>query len=103
MGRIPPPYYTDLLNLADILIREGRYELAVIADAAFEHSLRDKLKAAGLNTRAASGETGLREAATSGDTVIAAIVVLVGAAIVASLMPAARASRVDVLQALRSE
>jgi len=31
MGRIPPPYYTDLLNLADILIREGRYELAVIA------------------------------------------------------------------------
>lgn len=33
----------------------------------------------------------------------AAAVVLVGAAICASLMPAARASRVDVLQALRSE
>jgi putative ABC transport system permease protein len=35
--------------------------------------------------------------------VIGAGVVLVGAAIVASLIPAARASRVDVLQALRSE
>src|SRR5262249_30547892 len=33
----------------------------------------------------------------------AAAVVLISAAIVASLMPAARASRVDVLQALRSE
>jgi predicted permease len=35
--------------------------------------------------------------------VIGAAVVLIGAAIVASLMPAVRASRVDVLQALRSE
>jgi ABC-type antimicrobial peptide transport system permease subunit len=35
--------------------------------------------------------------------VIAAAAVLIAAAIVASLMPAARASRVDVLQALRSE
>jgi ABC-type antimicrobial peptide transport system permease subunit len=35
--------------------------------------------------------------------VVGAAVVLVGAAILASLMPAARASRVDVLQALRSE
>jgi ABC-type antimicrobial peptide transport system permease subunit len=34
---------------------------------------------------------------------VAAAAVLVGAAIAASLMPAARASRVDVLQALRSE
>jgi len=34
---------------------------------------------------------------------IGAAAVLIGAAIVASLMPAARASRVDVLQALRSE
>ena len=33
----------------------------------------------------------------------AAAVVLVSAAVLASLMPAARASRVDVLQALRSE
>ena len=32
-----------------------------------------------------------------------AAAVLVGAAVVASLMPAARASRVDVLQALRAE
>jgi putative ABC transport system permease protein len=35
--------------------------------------------------------------------VFAATVVLIGAALIASLMPAARASRVDVLQALRSE
>jgi ABC-type lipoprotein release transport system permease subunit len=35
--------------------------------------------------------------------VMIAAAVLVGAAVVASLMPAARASRVDVLQALRSE
>jgi predicted permease len=35
--------------------------------------------------------------------VVGAAVVLVGAALLASLMPAARASRVDVLQALRSE
>ena len=35
--------------------------------------------------------------------VLAAAAVLAGAAVVASLMPAARASRVDVLQALRSE
>jgi putative ABC transport system permease protein len=35
--------------------------------------------------------------------VMGAAVVLVGAAVVASMMPAARASRVDVLQALRSE
>jgi putative ABC transport system permease protein len=34
---------------------------------------------------------------------IGAAAVLIGAAVVASLMPAARASRVDVLQALRSE
>ncbi len=35
--------------------------------------------------------------------VLAAAAVLIGAAVIASLMPAARASRVDVLQALRSE
>jgi ABC-type lipoprotein release transport system permease subunit len=34
---------------------------------------------------------------------IGAATILVAAAIVASLMPAARASRVDVIQALRSE
>jgi len=36
-------------------------------------------------------------------TVTVAAGVLIGAAVVASLMPATRASRVDVLQALRSE
>ena len=35
--------------------------------------------------------------------VLGAAAVLIGAAVVASLMPATRASRVDVLQALRSE
>jgi ABC-type antimicrobial peptide transport system permease subunit len=35
--------------------------------------------------------------------VLGSAAVLIGAAVVASLMPAARASRVDVLQALRSE
>jgi putative ABC transport system permease protein len=35
--------------------------------------------------------------------ILGAAAVLIGAAVVASLMPAARASRVDVLQALRSE
>ena len=35
--------------------------------------------------------------------IVGAAVILIGAAIGASLMPAARASRVDVLQALRSE
>jgi ABC-type lipoprotein release transport system permease subunit len=34
---------------------------------------------------------------------LAAAAVLAGAAVLASLMPAARASRVDVLQALRAE
>jgi ABC-type antimicrobial peptide transport system permease subunit len=35
--------------------------------------------------------------------VLGAAAVLIGAAVLASLMPAARASRVDVIQALRSE
>jgi ABC-type antimicrobial peptide transport system permease subunit len=35
--------------------------------------------------------------------IIGAALILVAAAILASLMPAARASRVDVIQALRSE
>jgi ABC-type antimicrobial peptide transport system permease subunit len=35
--------------------------------------------------------------------VISATAVLIGAAVIASLTPAARAARVDVLQALRSE
>ena len=67
-------------------------ELAVIADAAFEPSLRDRLARAGLPTRVASGEKGLREAAASADcdTVIAAIV---GAAGLDSTLAAARAGK----------
>jgi ABC-type lipoprotein release transport system permease subunit len=36
-------------------------------------------------------------------TLVGAALVLVGAAVLASLVPAARASRVDVMQALRTE
>ena len=72
------------------LCAKFRPELAVVADAAFEESLRHKLKSAGLNTRTASGENGLREAATSGDSVVAAIV---GAAGLDSTLAAARAGK----------
>jgi 1-deoxy-D-xylulose-5-phosphate reductoisomerase len=65
-------------------------DLAVIADSAFEPALRSKLASAGLDTRVASGNEGLREAATSGDTVIAAIV---GAAGLDSTLSAARAGK----------
>jgi 1-deoxy-D-xylulose-5-phosphate reductoisomerase len=67
-----------------------RPDLAVIADPAFEHSLRDKIKSACLSTRVASGNEGLREAAASGDTVVAAIV---GAAGLDSTLAAARAGK----------
>ena len=67
-----------------------RPDLAVIADSAFEHSLRDKLKSAGLGMRVASGDAGLREAAISGDTIVAAIV---GAAGLDSTLAAARAGK----------
>jgi len=65
-------------------------DLAVIADSAFEPALRSKLVNAGLHTRVASGEQGLREATTSGDTVVAAIV---GAAGLDSTLTAARAGK----------
>jgi len=69
-----------------------RPDLAVIADPALEHSLRDKLAAAGLPTRAAAGEAALRDAAAGEccDTVIAAIV---GAAGLESTLAAARAGK----------
>src|SRR5512135_3457007 len=52
-----------------------RPALAVIADAALEPALRTKLASANLPTRAASGESGLREAARGdADIVVAAIV-----------------------------
>lgn len=65
--------------------------LAVIADAALESELRDKLAARNLTTRAASGDAGLREAAAGdADIVIAAIV---GAAGLDSTLTAARAGK----------
>jgi 1-deoxy-D-xylulose-5-phosphate reductoisomerase len=67
-------------------------DLAVIADAAYEPALRDRLTAAGMATRVASGEHGLREAATGErcDTVVAAIV---GAAGLDSTLAAARSGK----------
>jgi len=67
-----------------------RPDLAVIADSAFEPALRSRLASAGLHTRIGSGEQGLRDAATSGDTVVAAIV---GAAGLDSTLTAARAGQ----------
>ena len=67
-----------------------RPDVAVIADSAFEHSLRDKIRSAGLGTRVASGDEGLREAAVTGDTIVAAIV---GAAGLDSTLAAARAGK----------
>jgi 1-deoxy-D-xylulose-5-phosphate reductoisomerase len=67
-------------------------DLAVIADAAFEAQLRDKLSSAGVATRAAAGTAALCAAAASelSDTVIAAIV---GAAGLQSTLAAARAGK----------
>ena len=68
-----------------------RPALAVIADAALESELRTKLAAANLQTRAASGDAGLRVAAAGeADVVIAAIV---GAAGLDSTLAAARAGK----------
>jgi 1-deoxy-D-xylulose-5-phosphate reductoisomerase len=77
--------------LFDLCLR-FRPDLAVVADAAAERSLRARLDAAGLATRAASGSAGLLEAAAgeSCDTVIAAIV---GAAGLESTLAAARAGK----------
>ena len=67
-------------------------DLAVIADAALETSLRDELAAAGLPTRAAGGTAALNEAVSGEmcDTVVAAIV---GAAGLESTLAAARAGK----------
>jgi predicted permease len=70
-----------------------------------------RIAALGVAAGAAGGYVLVRIAATYVEhvqlpgalPVIASAAVLIGAAVLASLMPAARASRVDVLQALRSE
>jgi 1-deoxy-D-xylulose-5-phosphate reductoisomerase len=74
------------------LCRRHRPRLAVIADAGREAALRQGLRAAGLDTRAASGPAGLVEAAQwpGADTVVAAIV---GAAGLLSTLAAARAGK----------
>jgi 1-deoxy-D-xylulose-5-phosphate reductoisomerase len=97
IARHPARFTVDTLtahrNVDALAALCARYRpaLAVIADSALEQSLRDTLHAAGLATRAASGESGLREAATgNADIVIAAIV---GAAGLDSTLAAARAGK----------
>jgi 1-deoxy-D-xylulose-5-phosphate reductoisomerase len=67
-------------------------DIAVIADAALETTLRDRLQAAGLATQARAGAQALHDVAASDtcDTVIAAIV---GAAGLESTLAAARAGK----------
>jgi 1-deoxy-D-xylulose-5-phosphate reductoisomerase len=74
------------------LCQRFKPDLAVISDTAAEARLRDRLGSAGLTTRVAAGEAGLREAAASElcDTVVAAIV---GAAGLESTLAAARAGK----------
>lgn len=74
------------------LCAKFRPELAVIADPACEAELRERLRAAGMSCRVASGADALVEAAAGAhcDTVVAAIV---GAAGLASTLAAARAGK----------
>src|SRR6185369_5941596 len=74
------------------LCRRFAPDLAVIAEESLETTLREKIAAAGLPTRVASGREGLREAATrsSSEIVIAAIV---GSAGLDSTLAAARAGK----------
>lgn len=67
-------------------------DLAVIADAALEASLRDKLAAAGSSTRAAAGQAALAEA-VSGDLCDSVVAAIVGAAGLESTLAAARAGK----------
>ncbi|MBN8886627.1 MAG: 1-deoxy-D-xylulose-5-phosphate reductoisomerase [Rudaea sp.] len=78
-------------ELAALCVR-FRPDLAVIADPALEIALRDRIVAAGLQTRVAAGTQALNEAASGElcDTVVAAIV---GAAGLESTLAAARAGK----------
>lgn len=78
-------------ELAALCVR-FRPDLAVIADPALEIALRDRIAAAGLQTRVAAGTQALNEAASGElcDTVVAAIV---GAAGLESTLAAARAGK----------
>jgi 1-deoxy-D-xylulose-5-phosphate reductoisomerase len=67
-------------------------DLAVIADAALETALRDKLAAAGLATRAAAGMQALNEA-VSGELCDSVVAAIVGAAGLESTLAAARAGK----------
>jgi ABC-type antimicrobial peptide transport system permease subunit len=80
----------------------------LLGQVLFEGAL---IAAIGIAAGAAGGYLVGRAASSVVDTVqlpgilavVGAAAVVMGAAVVASLMPAARASRVDVVQALRSE
>ena len=67
-------------------------DLAVIADAALETSLRDRLAAAGLATRAAAGARALNDA-VSGELCDSVVAAIVGAAGLESTLAAARAGK----------
>ena len=67
-------------------------DLAVIADAALETSLRDRLAAAGLATRAAAGARALNDA-VSGELCDSVVASIVGAAGLESTLAAARAGK----------
>ena len=82
--------HRDVDALAALCARH-RPALAVIADPTLESSFKSKLAAAGLSTRAASGENGLREAA-AGDAAIV-VAAIVGAAGLDSTLTAARAGK----------
>ena len=98
VARHPQRYRTSALTASSnvdalvALCQRFAPDLAVIAESALEPALRDKVAAAGLTTRVASGRDGLREAATqnSSDIVIAAIV---GSAGLDSTLAAARAGK----------
>ena len=97
IARHPHRFYVHALSAhrdVDALValcERFQPKLAVIADAALETSLREKLAAANLSTRAAAGPAALCEvAAGECDTVIAAIV---GAAGLESTLAAARAGK----------
>ena len=98
VARHPQRYRTSALTAnRDVdglvaLCQRFQPDLAVIAEDALEPLLRDRLAAAGLPTRAASGRDGLRDAATTNasEIVIAAIV---GSAGLDSTLAAARAGK----------
>ena len=98
IARHPQRFHASVLaahrsvdELAALCVR-FKPELAIIADAAFETALREKIGSAGLATRVASGSEALTEA-VSGDLCDSVIAAIVGAAGLESTLAAARAGK----------